>query len=576
MIDVRVTADLEAARTDPRAFADVAGVPLTEAQAAAIRDPVIGVGPQFAAILAPRQTGKSRTLAVAAAWAAARKGGTRVLIASASEEASKRLMREVRGVLASPAFRGSLEEETTTLARLSNGSEVRCVAASERAVRGWTADLLIIDEGALIGDDLMLGGALPTVAATSGRVIVASSAGAAFGFFYDTVMRGRAGSEHVALHEWTVEDAAWMSPSTVAALEASMSQLRADAEFRNVFAGQGALLFGSGKVVRDAVADVHPPRLAGLAAGPARGWFGFDPAGRGGDHAALCGLVRVPQAGPRVFMVAEAFAWPASAPIVGPGSVTEDLVSCGAPMGRLTCENNNQDYLFRDLGRRLAERPPEVGGGTVSVRDPQRWNVVDRADQMFGTIRAPRPADPERRRAFGFTTQYAMAVTDAPMKVACFSALRIMLERRALVIPAGFEALIRELLLLSVDLTATGVERIQASTGHDDLAMSLALGLAPHRSSSGRWRVLLAERADPQAQVPAPWATPATDGDVVTTPSGVTVPRRPVLQSIDGPELTVPEIGTGPTDADAVLRARVAAAVAAKDQTNQETEDEDA
>ena len=88
--------------------------------------------------------------------------------------------------------------------------------------------------------------------------------------------------------------------------------------------------------------------------------------------------------------------------------------------------------------------------------------------------------------------------------------------------------------------------------------------------------MLLAERADPQAQVPAPWATPATDGDVVTTPSGVTVPRRPVLQSIDGPELTVPEIGTGPTDADAVLRARVAAAVAAKDQTNQETEDEDA
>lgn len=540
-IDGAVGVDLDAARHSLRAFGELAGVPLTPRQAGAVEPVVLGSAPQFTAIVAPRQTGKSRALAVGAAWAALRSPGVRVLVVSASEDAAKRLQRMVRDVLGAPVLRASIAEETTMLVQLSNGSEVRCTSASERSIRGWTADLLIIDEAALLGDDLITGAALPTVAATGGRVLVASSAGPAAGFFFDVVMRGRAGSEHVALHEWTTTDAQWISPSLLAAMRESMSELRFGAEFENRFAGAGSLYFAP-SLVRGVVADVELPGLAGLACGEARPWCGLDPSGSGADPAALCGWVRVPEAGPRVFLLALAHAWPSDAAILGPGSYVEEMVSAAVPYGRLIVESNGVGQaVAEEVFRRFRERPPGLGGGVRVARD---------FDAFEGS----------RERLSGFRSVVAATAMTAELKSTLFAHLKVLMSRGSVVISSQSEDVIRELLLLGVELNPSGSERIAASAGHDDLAMAAALALQPWRRGDGRWTTLIGRHADPSEAVPGPMRQAVGVGEVVSTPGGVSLPRRPVLQSAHGPELTVPD-AVSAVDEFAVMRGRVAAAL---------------
>ena len=120
--------NLARARDSLAAFAAMVGHPLTEWQARAL-----DLVTRITAILAPRQSGKSRSLALLALWFAFRTPGARCLIVSAGEEASRRLLAEVRRIAASsPLLRGSLVDEQAGLVTLTNGSEVRSVPASDR------------------------------------------------------------------------------------------------------------------------------------------------------------------------------------------------------------------------------------------------------------------------------------------------------------------------------------------------------------------------------------------------------------------------------------------------------------
>ena len=127
-------ADLERARADLAVFADIVGRPLTPWQADAL-----SLESRTTTIVAPRQSGKSRSLAVLALHRAFRAPGQRVLIVSAGEEAAKRLLAEVRSIaVGSPLLRGSVVDELASLVTLTNGSEIRSVPASERQIRGWS------------------------------------------------------------------------------------------------------------------------------------------------------------------------------------------------------------------------------------------------------------------------------------------------------------------------------------------------------------------------------------------------------------------------------------------------------
>src|SRR5690606_30679600 len=98
---------LRAARDDLRAFGDAVGVPLTgwQADGLALERPTT-------VLVAPRQTGKSRGLALLAVHRSLRVRNHRTLIVSAGEDGAKRLLGMVRAMLGHPLLRGTVLDET--------------------------------------------------------------------------------------------------------------------------------------------------------------------------------------------------------------------------------------------------------------------------------------------------------------------------------------------------------------------------------------------------------------------------------------------------------------------------------
>lgn len=512
-------------------FADVVGWPLARWQTAALR-----LESRTTAIVAPRQSGKSRSLAVLAVWWAFRRREQRVLIVSAGEDASRRLLAEVRRVVnGSPLLAGSVLDEQAGLVTLSNGSEVRSLPASERQVRGWAVDLLLVDEAALVPDDLLLGAALPTTAARpDARVVLASSALTASGAFYDFAIRGQGGSEHVQTHRWVLSDADWISPSVIEAARESMTAMRFAAEYEGVFASGADALFTRAAIDR-ATADYMPLALESLT-GPARLLGGVD-WGATTDRSALVAIGRLPIDGERVFGVACAHRWPAGEPLE---DVIGRVAGSRAHFDTLAMETNGLGMpCAQALARRITERSAASGGG----RRAPRAVMLDEDDlEAFLTGRRHWVHRVQVEQAQGFRTRSLFVHTTAELKAAAYSALRLLLDQGRLVLPASAEDLLRELLLLRVDLTPTGVERIEASSGHDDLADALMLAMCPHRARDRRWATLLAHYAEPQRALPAA-AIDLRNADVptVSTGGGLMVPRLPVWQSVRGSQITVPD-----------------------------------
>lgn len=520
--------DLETrAATNIGAFSRLVGETLTRPQAEAV---ALNTSHRFVVIVAPRQGGKSRALALRAVqWAFAHAGHT-VLIISAGEASARALLaKALRVVAGTPLLRSSLVEEQTALIRLSNGSEIRSVPASEAQVRGHTVDLLLIDEAAMVSDDLILGAALPTTAARSrhARIVLASSANRADGVFYDLAMRGEAGDPHVVTHRWGLAECPWITASMVEAARASMSAARFAAEYEGRFASGEDALFSRSLLAR----VTHDFRLLPLPAlrGPARLSAGVD-WGAVHDRSAFVAVARVPQAGPRKFAVVCAQRWPAGA---SNDDVIADIVASPAHLDKLTSESVGVgvDPTTR-LFRRYAERDPDKGGGTG-----QSHVVLTGSQWLRMNVGRPPPPDPhlmpkpfpgENTRE-PFATALRRYVTSQANKAPVFASLRSLIESEALLIPSDATELIRELLMLRVEILRHG-DRIEAKRGHDDLADALAFALTPH-NRSGEWSTWIGNLADPAARVPEP---------AVAVPVTAHLPRDPVLQSVAGPQLTIP------------------------------------
>lgn len=275
--------DLRAGKRDLLAFSVLVGHELAGWQAASLR-----LSRRTTAIVAPRQSGKSRSLAVLALWWAYRNRDQRVLIVSAGEGAARRLLSEAASVAArSPLLMGSVLDENSGLIVLSNHSEIRSVPASERAVRGWSTDLLLIDEAAQVEDALLLGAALPTVAARErGRIVLAGSPGDAAGAFYEFSAAGEVGDPHVETFRWRLDQASWITPEVVATARAALPPALFRREFEAEFADAGAME----RVVDRGWIEAAQQRSLSVDPGD-RGVLGVDVA-RGGSDQSVAVWVR--------------------------------------------------------------------------------------------------------------------------------------------------------------------------------------------------------------------------------------------------------------------------------------------
>jgi hypothetical protein len=319
------------------------------------------------ALLWARQLGKSRGLARRAVWRAFQAPERRILqVSGGGELGARRLLGEGRSVVTGSALlRGSVVDEGASVIRFSNGSEIRCVPASEAAIRGWVVDELHLDEAQLLSESLVFGAAMPTVSARPGaRVVLAGTAGPASGPFYDLCRRGETGDEHVRFSRRVSrlvggpDHAPWQVPSMIEAQVAAMSPLRADAEHRCVWASDADALF-TRTALESALADYTMASLEDLR-GPARLGVGID-WGHVHDRTVATALGRFAGTSPPVYGVVAQSRWPEAYP---PLRSAEEIAASPGHFQYAVSEGNGlgaplSDHLFAALSR----RPPESGGG---------------------------------------------------------------------------------------------------------------------------------------------------------------------------------------------------------------------
>ncbi len=138
-------------------------------------------------LLVTRQGGKGEVATLLALDKMLNDPGSTTLVVSRADRQAKRLLKRIkrryRQLAQLSTVPATIAESQTTL-ELMTGSEVLAVPGSEETIRGIEAvDLLVIDEGALVDDELF-GSVYPMLATTDGRCVAMSTARGRRGWFY--------------------------------------------------------------------------------------------------------------------------------------------------------------------------------------------------------------------------------------------------------------------------------------------------------------------------------------------------------------------------------------------------------
>lgn len=141
------------------------------------------------ALRAGRQVGKSTIISIKAAKYAIYKERKSVLIISATERQAYLLFSKVLAYITDNykwTIKAGKDRPTKTTIKLKNGSIIRCLPTGldGYGIRGFTTDLLIADEAALIPEDVWPA-VTPMMATTGGNIILLSTPMGARGYFYE-------------------------------------------------------------------------------------------------------------------------------------------------------------------------------------------------------------------------------------------------------------------------------------------------------------------------------------------------------------------------------------------------------
>jgi len=133
-------------------------------------------------VLKGRQVGASSAGGVIADRYAIYVPGSLVAIVSPSLKQSSEVKERAKGGLL--ALGVELTKDSATELALPNRSRILSLPGTAKSVRGWSVDLLIIDEAAFLDQETFVA-ARATTAATGGRTIIQSTPMGPFGAFYD-------------------------------------------------------------------------------------------------------------------------------------------------------------------------------------------------------------------------------------------------------------------------------------------------------------------------------------------------------------------------------------------------------
>ncbi|MBB3665953.1 hypothetical protein FB384_004912 [Prauserella sediminis] len=199
--------------------------------------------PHRAIVVCSRQAGKSTVCAGKALHRAFTDPNAEIVVVSPTQRQSTLLVSKVRRF--AEALGIELTRDAATFLRLTNGSTIYALPGHADTVRGYSPELLIIDEAAYTAEDLYTA-CLPMLAATGGDLVAISTPRGRDGWFW---------------HEWNGEGAdGWerievpyteisrISEEFITQQKASMSAERFAAEYECSFNSSTFGLFNAADI----------------------------------------------------------------------------------------------------------------------------------------------------------------------------------------------------------------------------------------------------------------------------------------------------------------------------------------
>ena len=149
-----------------------------------------------------RQTGKSWIVRMKAIYQAFTNPDQLIIIISATERQALHFYRlMMQEIESSDLLNGEIARFTKTMAVLKNGSQIVCLAPSEKSVRGYSADMVIIDEADFVSREVIVA-VEQTIVARRGTMIMISTpspegvGGIFYQYFNDAMNAHKEGKEH--------------------------------------------------------------------------------------------------------------------------------------------------------------------------------------------------------------------------------------------------------------------------------------------------------------------------------------------------------------------------------------------
>jgi hypothetical protein len=134
-------------------------------------------------LLCSRQAGKSMTVAAIALEQALMNAGTLTLLISPSQRQSRELLGKVRQLATAQPVPLAMEQLSELSMKLANGSRIVAVPGRAEFIRGFAADLIVLEEAAWISDQLYQA-IRPMLAVSGGRLIALTTPFGKRGWFF--------------------------------------------------------------------------------------------------------------------------------------------------------------------------------------------------------------------------------------------------------------------------------------------------------------------------------------------------------------------------------------------------------
>jgi len=151
-----------------------------------------------------RQTGKTTTIAIKVIHYAFTNGNTTTLIVSRGLRQSMIMFGKIEQfIMGNPFLRRSVAKSTRTLIQLRNKSQIIALPCGPdgATLRGYTADLVVMDEAAFMPEEVILSVVFPMLATTNGTAIMLSTPWGRDHVFYRSFKNPDFWSQHVRAEE---------------------------------------------------------------------------------------------------------------------------------------------------------------------------------------------------------------------------------------------------------------------------------------------------------------------------------------------------------------------------------------